>query len=52
MHRLCLILAVAALAGCASSPPLPPECEGTLVPINGAAQRPAQGGGDAARPRS
>lgn len=28
-------LLVVLLSGCAVSPPLPPQCEGPLVPING-----------------
>ncbi len=37
MQRLCPLLLAAALAcgaGCATRPPLPPDCEGALVPIN------------------
>lgn len=35
MKRLVLVLLATALAACAMTPPLPPECEGALVPING-----------------
>ena len=49
VERLCLLLLVAILAGCASKPPLPPECEGDLVPINAGANTSMQGSNDAAR---
>jgi predicted small lipoprotein YifL len=52
MKRLSLLLLVAALVGCASKPPLPPECEGDLVPINAGANTSMQRGNDAARSRS
>jgi len=48
-------LRVAALAlllvGCAGRPPLPPDCEGQLVPINSSVST-LRGVSDAARPRS
>jgi hypothetical protein len=34
MNRLPFLLASAILAGCATRPPTPPDCEGELVPIN------------------
>ena len=35
MRVFSLIIAALLLAGCASTPPLPPECDGELTPING-----------------
>jgi len=52
MVRLRFILLLAVLAGCASNPPLPPECEGELTPINGKSNTTLQGVPDVARPRS
>lgn len=34
MKHLLAIALVAALLGCGTRPPLPPECEGALSPIN------------------
>lgn len=50
MKHLCLVVLATIVTGCASGPPLPPECEGPLVPIN-AIQPASPGGPDATRPR-
>ncbi|MDM0058970.1 hypothetical protein [Variovorax fucosicus] len=34
MKHLLVIALAAALLGCGTRPPLPPECEGALSPIN------------------
>ena len=34
-NAVLLILAWLLLGGCATTPPLPPECTGALTPING-----------------
>lgn len=34
MKHLSALLALASLLGCGTRPPLPPECEGPLTPIN------------------
>ncbi len=39
MRIFSLVIALLFLAGCASTPPLPPECDGELTPINGQQQR-------------
>ena len=50
MKTLALILLLAILAGCATKPSPPPECDGPFVPINAGTLK--SGGADAARPRS
>jgi hypothetical protein len=35
MKFLFILVACASLFGCGTRPPLPPECEGALTPING-----------------
>jgi hypothetical protein len=37
MQRFAVLVAFAFLVGCGTRPPLPPECEGALRPINGPA---------------
>lgn len=49
MKRLVLVVLMTALAACATSPPLPPECDGALVPINGVVSA-SVGGEHEARP--
>ena len=34
MKRFVLLLMTALMSGCGTRPPLPPECEGALSPIN------------------
>jgi len=34
MKSLALVIASAVLAACGTKPPLPPDCQGELVPIN------------------
>lgn len=37
MNYLAILAACISLLGCGTRPPLPPECEGALSPINGQA---------------
>jgi hypothetical protein len=47
--RLHVLLLVIGLVACATKPPLPPECEGELVPINPVSSTATQGNSHAAR---
>lgn len=50
MKHIVALLVSASLLGCGTRPPLPPECEGTLSPIN--AQTSAATNGAAHEPRT
>jgi hypothetical protein len=52
MTRICLVLLVCLLSGCAGLPPAPPDCEGPLQPINEPSKPSATEKDDATRPRS
>lgn len=57
LHLIALLALLAGLSACALSPPLPPDCEGSLVQINApssalkepAAAQPSAGDHDATR---
>lgn len=49
MKRITALLMTALLSGCGTRPPLPPECEGTLSPINAQAMADSTGAIDESR---
>jgi predicted small lipoprotein YifL len=46
---LAFVALCASLTGCGTRPPLPPECEGALTPINGQASAATAGASNESR---